>query len=199
MAFNYRRGFQMVIHDPRLNNPHTTPPTPLVAPPAFNVWTVSQTGHSAAHIFGWAAQVAAGVPGGRGLDAVHIMAHGNQSFVQLGTDNVNAANAARLFGLLAGKTRWLVFWSCLVGSDERGWYRGHPRYFGQAVAQAARCNVVMAQQNQTYSWNSANVIDFGDWEGPIDVFQPNGDWSTYQDYNPFRATARLVLEPLIFR
>lgn len=193
---DYMRGFQMVIHDPRLNNPNTTPPTPLRPPGARQTWTVDPARHSASHIVSWAATCAAGAPGGR-MDALHFMAHGNRSYVQIGTDGFTAANAS-IFGVLAGKVGVIVFACCLVGSDTRGWYWNHPRYYGQVIAELTRAQVVVARENQVYSWNTtSNVIDFGDWEGPIDVYG-GSIVSSYQEYNPFRAEPRLNLERLIF-
>ena len=92
---DYARGFQMVIHDPRLDNPRTTPPTPLVPPAAQQTWTVNITMHSPEHIFGWAGVVART----KKLDALHIMAHGNRSYVQIGTSGLTANNARVFEGL----------------------------------------------------------------------------------------------------
>lgn len=199
MPYNYRRGYQMIVHDPRLDNPHTTPHTLLTPPAAYNVWTVNRTSHTPAHIFGWASRVAAGVPDAGRLDALHVMAHGNRAYVEIGAGSVDGGNAETLFSPLGGKVRWVIFWSCLIGSDSRGWYRGHPTYFGQTIARVTGARVVVAHQNQTYNWNSANVIEFGGWEGPVDIFEPDGGWSTLQDPNPFRAIPALELEPMVFR
>ncbi|MFC1643184.1 hypothetical protein ACFL5O_10960 [Myxococcota bacterium] len=72
--YSFIRGRQMVIHDQRLNNPYTTPPSPLKPPRAENVWSLSG-GESAKHVLDWASSVARG--GARGqLDALHFMGHG---------------------------------------------------------------------------------------------------------------------------
>jgi hypothetical protein len=194
-AMNYARGMQMVIHDPRLNNPFTTPPTPLRPPAARQTWTVDPARHSAAHIVGWAGVCAQGAPGGR-LDAVHFMAHGNRSYVQIGSDGFTAANAS-IFSALTDRVGVIVFACCLVGSDTQGWYWHHPRYYGQVIADLTHARVVVARENQVYSWNPSNTIDFGDWEGPVDVYG-NNVVDSYQEYNPFRTTTRLDLERLIF-
>lgn len=197
MPFNYRRGHQMAILDPRLNNPHTAPPTLLDPPLAYNRWRVDAAHHSPQHILAWAARVAEGVPGTGRLDALHLMAHGNRALMQIGSGMLDASNL-HLFAPLQGKTGWIVFWSCLIGSDTAGWYRGHPEYFGQQVARTVGCRVVVAHEPQTYSW-LGGMVDFGDWEGPVDIFEPDGAWATHQDYNPFRAPSRLDLEAMIFR
>lgn len=214
---NFRRGHQMVIHDPNLNNPylgrypagtmvinpatgHPLPNITVRPPDAHNVWPVTAS-DTPSHIVGWAAEVARRVPSGNGLDALHFMAHGNRAYVAIGQSGFDGRNVSEFARLRRGEgswTRFIVFFSCLVSSDERGWYRGHPRYFGQQVAQHAQTRVVMAHENQGYEWDASGTLDFGAWEGAVDVFEPNGDWATYQDYNPFRATPRLDLEGLIF-
>lgn len=190
---DYARGFQMVIHDPRLDNPRTTPPTPLVPPAAQQTWTVNITMHSPEHIFGWAGVVART----KKLDALHIMAHGNRSYVQIGTSGLTANNA-RVFEGLKGNVRVIAFFSCLVGSDTQGWYWHHPVYYGEKIADITGAKVVVARQNQGYNWApSTNMIDFGDWEGPVDIYSP-GSVESFQEYNPFRTQPKFDLEKLIF-
>jgi len=214
---NFRRGHQMVIHDPNLNNPglgrhpagatlratttgRLVPNVPVRPPDAYNVWTV-RSSDTPSHITDWASRVAQGAPGGNGLDALHFMAHGNRAYAAIGASGFDGRNVSEFARLRRGTgswTRFIVFFSCLVSSDDRGWYRGHPRYFGQQVAHHAQTRVVMAQETQGYDWDASGVLDFGTWEGPVDVFEPNGDWATHQDYNPFRPTPRFDLEALIF-
>jgi hypothetical protein len=59
-------------------------------------------------------------------------------------------------------------------------------------------HVVVARQNQVYSW-PGGTIDFGDWDGPVDIFHPDDTVDVYQEPNPFRAVPKLDLETLIFR
>ena len=200
MPYNYRRGHQMVIFDPRITD--LNGPVPVVARPpgAYNTWTLNMNADGAMSIFNWARIVATGVPGGRGLDAVHVIGHGNASIVQLGRDYVDGRNAAQVFGQIKGKTRWIVFWSCLVGSDQTGTWRGAPQTFGDKVARAANANVVVAREVQVAHLRPPhNTVDFGEFEGPVDVYTPRGERWTYQDHNPHRATPRVPLEPMIFR
>lgn len=193
---NFRRGFQMIVHDPGLNNRHTNPPTPLTPPVAYRRWTVHAQ-NSPRYILERVTDVAESTQGG--LDALHFMGHGSPGGIRIGASRFTAANA-NLFASLRGKVGVIVFFSCQVGGEHQGagWHRGHPTYYGQRIAAATGARVVVAQENQTYSWGRSRVIDFGDWEGPVDVFESSGDRSTYQAHNPFRQERRLDLEELIF-
>jgi hypothetical protein len=195
---NFLRGRQMIIHDPRLNNPGNVsavppvPASPLLPPAAMQVWTVTLSDPTS-HIFGWA-----GVIGTEGkLDALHIMAHGNQNFIQIGLDNIHWNNLT-VFDPLRSKVRFIVFWACQVGGATSYSWR-HPPNFGSRIAQITDAQVVLASSNQMYSWNtSSKVIDFGPWEGEVNVFQPNGDAMVYQQYNPFRHVPKLMIQHVIF-
>jgi hypothetical protein len=194
---NFMRGRQMVIHDPRLNwpgNPTATPPIapiPLRPPSAIQTWTVT-TSDPTAHILGWAGEVASAGT----LDALHLMAHGNRNYMQIGSDNIHWNNLNN-FLPLKGKVRFIIFWSCLVGGASSYTWR-HPPNFGARIAEITNARVLMATENQLYSKNAANVIDFGPWEGEVYVFQPNGDADVHQSYNPFRYVPQLMVENLIF-
>jgi hypothetical protein len=183
----------MIVHDPRLNNPRTTPPTILTPPAAFRRWTVHPQ-NSPAFIIQRVAQAAAQAGG---LDALHFMGHGNRGFIAMGGGTFDSTNAD-LFAQMRGQVGVITFFSCLVGGDTRGWYYRHPTYFGQRVAAESGARVVVAHQTQIYTWDRSRVIDFGPWEGPVDVFEPAGGWSTYQNANPYRTERRLELESLIF-
>jgi hypothetical protein len=195
---NFMRGRQMVVHDPRLNkpgNPNANPPvapTPLTPPGAVQTWTVSLT-HPVEHIMSWVGKVC---DEGR-LDALHFMAHGNKAYMQLGAGSLSWANI-KLFEKVKGKVGHIVFWSCLVGSDEATYY-GHGPIFAAKVAEVTGAKVVACRQNQMYSWNSSNVIDFGGWEGEVFVFEDKGQTSrSFNKPNPFRVEPTLDLEKLIF-
>ena len=186
---NFMRGQQMIIHDPTLNNQNTTPPTPLRPPAAKQVWTVTSS-DTPEHIIGWAAVAA------NGFDALHFMAHGNKSWIKIGSSGFSWANVD-LFSKLKGKIRCITFFSCMVGSDEAS-HKGHSPIYGSKVADLTGAKVVAARQPQIYSWNASNVIDFGDFEGEVYVFSPGGSYSVYNSYNPFREQPKLNLETIIF-
>jgi hypothetical protein len=194
MGYNFLRGRQMIIHDPRLNNPNTTPPTPLSPPPAMNVWTV-QTTDSAEHILGWAGEVAKGKSGTEQLDALHFMAHGMPGGLQIGRDNLGWGNI-KLFEKLAGRIKGaIVFFGCEVGGEQASRGLSYGLTFGNAVAALAQCKVITCKMVQTYSWvPGQNVIDFGKFEGIVYVYTPGGgakmlNWDGKSDVN---------LEPIVF-
>ncbi len=175
MAFNFMRGRQMIIHDPRLANPYTDPPTPLRPPGAMNVWTVSLT-DTAAHIIDHAKHIARGDKDGQvgnsALDALHFMAHGSVGSMQLGTGfnwaNVNVFEPLK--GLIRGA---VVFFSCQVGGEQALHGLSYQMTFGKAVAVYTGCKVVTCKMNQIYSWGADNVIDFGHFEGSVYVYSPD--------------------------
>jgi len=137
------------------------------------------------------------------FDAVHFMAHGNRAFIQIGGGLLDELSVPlfRSFRDSAGRgrVRYIVMFGCLVGSDNGGGSPyGHCPYFGQQLAAASGASVVMARELQTYSWSPSGVIDFGDFEGTVDVYSPGNIAYEYQSYNPFRTVPPLNLEALIF-
>ena len=179
-SYNFMRGKQMIIHDPRLNNPHTKPPTPLKPPAAYNVWTVSRS-KSAKGIIAWAADVATGV--GK-LDALHFMAHGSSGSLQMGADGISWKNV-ELFKKLKGKVGCIVFLACKVG---RGTRESYSLNFGNAVAHYASSKCVCCYANQMYGWGKDNVINFGEFEGTVYVYTPSGGTKAL---NPSRLEVKL--------
>lgn len=193
MAFNFMRGRQMVIHDPRLNNPYTTPPTPLKPPNAMNVWTVS-TSDDIDHIIGWAAEVAKGKSGNEQLDALHFMGHGGPGSMQLGSGFLGW-NTVDRFGKLKGLIQGAItFFSCEVGAEQSGHGLSYGMTFGNAVAGYAGCKAVTCKMNQIYSWGGSNVIDFGDFEGPVYIYDPKGG-ARMMNYSP---KSNINIESIVF-
>jgi hypothetical protein len=95
----------------------------------------------------------------------------------------------------------IVFFSCQVGGEHQGaggWIRGQPPTFARGIVEATGAKVVVALHNQGYHVRDDGVIDFGAWEGPIDVYEPGGVVSTHQADNPFRGTRQFDLEQVIF-
>src|SRR5437763_6502276 len=165
---NFLRGNQMVVHDPRLNNPGKPAAIPPVSasavkpPGAKATWTV-QSSDTADHITGWTAKVATD---NGSLDALHFMAHGNQGYLQIGSDGFTASNI-NLFERYKGHVKNIVFFACLVGSDlgNAAACGLESRIYAQRVAQKAGSRIIACNVNQVYSWGPAGVIDFGAFEG----------------------------------
>jgi hypothetical protein len=172
LDFNFRRGKQMIVHDPRLDYP-SKPPKALRPPAAYNVWTVS-TSDPLRNILGWVAAVGKGV--GR-LDALHIMAHGMPDAVQLGKDWIQWANVPE-FKALQGLVARIVLFSCSVGGATR---QGYSLNFGNAIAAYSGAPCVLAYATQWYT-GGGNVIDFGAFEGSVYVYTPSGQVKTYNPY-----------------
>ncbi|MDQ6787626.1 MAG: DUF4347 domain-containing protein [Acidobacteriota bacterium] len=195
---NFMRGNQMVVHDPRLNNPGNPTATPPVAasalrpPGAKQTWTV-QLSDTAAHITDWTAKVATDWST---MDALHFMAHGNQGYLQIGADGFRSSNI-NLFEKYKGHVKNIVFFACLVGSDlgNAAACGLESRIYAQQVAQKAGARVIACNVNQIYSWGAAGVIDFGAFEGDVYVIEADG--CNFQIYSASSGNA-LNLENLIF-
>jgi hypothetical protein len=194
---NFRRGKQMIVFDTGLNALSGSQRSfQLKLPPAHRRWIVHPQ-NSLNYILNGVAQTAHGTGG---LDAVHFMGHGSPGIIRLGLETLSASHSD-LFRMLQGQVGTIVFFSCMVGGQHQGsgWHRGHPLTFGQQIARASGSTVVLAQQIQRYRVTAAGEVDFGDWEGPVDVYQGR-TIRTYQAAdNPFQRTARpLDLEAIIF-
>lgn len=198
MSYDFRRGRQMLVHDPRVNDHRTNPPTALRPPRAFNTWTVGLS-EPISHVIGWPAQLAARIGG---LDAVHFLAHGSPGYMQIGAGSFDASTVhffRQFRDAATGQPRvpFIVMFSCSAGGDTSGWYPHHPAYFGQRIAQESGARVVVARTIQHFTFDTANVIQLGPLEGEIDVYGAEG-WDEYQGYNPFHPSPALDLERLIF-
>jgi hypothetical protein len=189
---NFNRGKQIVIHDPRLDDGQS-PPKPL-NPPQSSVltWTVNR-GDTLSNILGSAADLA---DASGKLDAVHIMAHGNKAFVQLGADNISWSNVDQ-FTKLNGKARCIVIFSCLVGGDESR-DNSHSA-LGGAIAVLTEAKVLVCKEVQWYGWSSNNrTIDFGNFDGEVYLYYPDGSHNVVFK-NTTSGNAQINLEPYIFR
>ncbi len=191
---NFRRGKQMIVLDTGLQHLSGSSMSidRLTPPVAHRRWVVHPR-NSVNYILNGVAQAA--FP--KGLDAVHFMGHGQPGRIQLGRERLSEHHAP-LFEMLRDRVGTISFFSCQVGGEHQGagWYRGQPTTFGQRIAGAARAKVVVAQQIQYYQVRNG-VIDWGRWEGPVDVYDGN-TISTYQQYNPFRGARAFDLEEIIF-
>lgn len=187
---NFNRGKQVIIHDPRLDDAGK-PPRPL-NPPQSSVltWTVSK-GDTLSNILANAALLADAA--GK-LDALHIMAHGEKAYIQLGADNISWGNIDQ-FTKLDGKARCIVIFSCQVGSDESR--DDSSSALGSAIAQLTGAKVLVCRENQTYSWGGTRTIDFGNFEGEVYLYYPKGGHNVIFK-NTTSGKAQIDLEPYIF-
>jgi hypothetical protein len=195
---NFMRGNQMIVHDPRLNDPgdsEAEPPRPssnLRPPSAKNVWTVSRS-DTAEHILDWCGTVARAWGT---MDALHFMAHGNKGMLEIGADNLSDGNVD-LFTKLNGHVKYIVFFACLVGGElgDLAECSTVIRVFGQRVAEKSGAKVIACNLEQVYHWSfKKKIIDFGDFEGDIFVIYPEGCFDLYNT----DAGQPLHLEHLIF-
>jgi hypothetical protein len=195
---NFRRGKQMIVYDTGLSElgGYRAQSRPLSLPVAYRRW-VLHPHNSSAYILRRVAMVASEADGG--LDAVHFMGHGGPGRISLGRDGLSRDNVDS-FSELAGNVRFIVFFSCQVGGEHQGggWHRGQPTTFGRLIVQATGASVVVAQQNQGYDVGANGQVEFGAWDGPIDVYEPGGRLSTHQAHDPFHPTRRFNLEETIF-
>ena len=63
----------------------------------------------------------------------------------------------------------------------------------------AKAEAVVARVSQVYTWNKAGgnaVLDFGDWEGPVDIYSQYGTIRSFQ--SDFAGEPKLDLEKVIF-
>ena len=177
MSYNFMRGRQMIIHDPRLRDEGDStkgiPPSILIPPPAMNVWTVSVS-DGADHIIEWAREVAKGKSGTEKLDALHFMAHGRPGGMQVGKDGSRLVQHRRLGRSSAATSRGaIVFFSCQVVREQSVHPLSYGLTFGNAVATYAGCKVIDCKMNQVYSWHRGNKrFDFGEFEGPVYLYRP---------------------------
>lgn len=193
---NFRRGKQMIVMDTGLQHlSGSRMSTAVLTPPvAYRRWVVHPH-NSINYILNGVAQVAHATAGG--LDAAHFMGHGSPGAIHLGRERLSEHHAD-LFEMLRGKVGTIAFFSCQVGGEHQGggWHRGHRTTLGQRIARASGAQVVVAQQIQLYHVRN-NEIDWGEWEGPVDVYAGH-TISTYQAPNPFRIEPAFNLERIIF-
>lgn len=175
---------------PQLTRPVVTPP------PCWRAFTVDPDKETVATIFSKVASACDGakLPAGSRFDALHIMAHGLKGYVELGKDTLRKENLHVLVKI-ANRFRFVVFHSCLVGevgsqemlSARSTTYSGSQ--FARKVAQHTRARVILAREEQLYRAQRVvvppgapillptglafGILDFGDWEGPVDLYEEN--------------------------
>ena len=196
---NFRRGKQMIVYDTGLSElGGGYQQSQVVTPPvAYRRWVLHPR-NTAPWILRRVAMVAAETKGG--LDAVHFMGHGRPGYIQLGRGALDDSTLPA-FRELRGNARVIVFFSCQVGGEHQGaggWIRGQPPTFARGIVEATDAKVVVALENQRYRVGANGVIDFGAWDGPVDVYEPGGVISSHQAHDPFRTTRQFDLEQVIF-
>ena len=214
---DYARGKQIVLFDPRLRPPHEfDDPTRhsawnglmMVPPKCWFAYTVVPSKDKASDLFAMVAGMVSvsGILGGGKFDALHIMAHGAPGYVQLGRPGLKDANAGML-AKIENMFRYVVFHGCLVGkpppfSDAfmiqntisgSGFARKVAAYTGARVVAAREEQHYFIQKHPDDPW--MGFVDFGDWEGPVDIYEKNQPVQSYQ-VNPI--DPKFDLEKTIF-
>ena len=106
-----------------------------------------------------------------GKETVYVMAHGNQGSVQLGRDGLNV-HTAHFWGSLAWKLDQIIILACSVAGGEKG------DDFCSKLARTTHCFVTAAETKQMYFYLPFGLLptSFGDWEGRVDTWDPEGNW-----------------------
>ncbi len=126
-----------------------------------------------------------------GIEELHIMCHGFEAIVgvnlqsqqrggfglQLGREGVTLANAS-VMRWLRGQVQIITIHACATADTAPGneGTDGDGRQLCREIAAHTGAEViagVLAQQ-YTYFTDGSGRIDFGDWEGPVLRFSPNG-------------------------
>ncbi|MBP0466663.1 hypothetical protein J5Y09_22230 [Roseomonas sp. PWR1] len=193
MDVNFKRGRQVILHDPRLNHSSTNgygPPTTelpvgapdrIVAPKSW--WTrrarPDELTSTLVKAVATRCQNAQEMHGYGAFDALHIMAHGTRDFVQIGVFNLEMRNA-QCFSALAGLFRYIVFHSCLVGQPPMGSIPDlnlptSESLLARDLSRRTNAEVIVARELQEYTVRPIGEtgyfeLDFGNWEGPVDMY-----------------------------
>lgn len=218
---NYKRGYQIVVHDRRLNGPRLEgPPNPdahwwkyvkVVAPEAYHNIEVDSEKQTCGAAFSLLQDYCAKVrpKNDSPFDALHIMAHGYEGAVELGKDWLWKQNL-HVTAKITNRFRYVVFHSCLVGRPPQG----SPAFltsntfggsqFARKIAQHTRAKVILARGDQIYDVvrdkadRGKGIIDFGDWEGPVDLYERDVPVRTFNsplDILPFNLERHIFAIP----
>jgi hypothetical protein len=108
--------------------------------------------------------------------------------LELGLENVLHGNVS-MWEAIAGKVNHIVVYSCAAANTEAGneGTTADGRYLMGALAIHTRASVYAADRIQwysTYNGLSNGAYDFGDWEGTLRHFPPDGSGSTVVKYAP---------------
>lgn len=215
---NYNRGRQFIIHDLRLQavqDPAIQGPENPVEPWTIHPLTIapacwrsypSDDWVTIGTILSFVASACDNehLPAGSRFDALHIMAHGLPGDVQIGREGLKKENL-HLLVKIANRFRFVVFHACLVGKMSTRDVIAAPAsafggsQFARKVAQHTKAKVVAAREVQYYQTKTREgmgvaTLDYGAWEGPVDLYEEHVPVRTFN--NPLDAP--FDLEALIF-
>lgn len=178
----------MSIFDDRLipaSAPNATPPNL-----ADNTYRVNAA-VALANAFTWVRDYANGQPGKR-LGVFNILCHGLYQWeennqlqmstvvggfgLQLGRENLTLNTLPTIVPLVRGKFTNVIIYACGAASAQSN-SPVNGRTFCRELAGQLDCVVYAADRMQVYSFNpgTTNPLDFGDWEGNITRFTPDGN------------------------
>jgi hypothetical protein len=199
MGFNYARGNQMFVNDPRLYIKQGENRLPVAPPNTKHKLTV-MPGDPVENIMNIVAQYA-DLSGGK-LDALHIAAHGAPGYVQLG-QGVTSKNV-KAFDPIHNKVKVIVVYSCNAGRDIALGQINVPGWsLGGGIAEKTNAKVIVCQEIQYFGGTGSTVgrggLQFTDsgFEGDITICYPGGN--TNRVFNdPRTGHASIDLEKYIF-
>lgn len=193
VKFNFMRGRQMIVWDPRVpavsyENGVCTPVPSL--PAAMNQFKVSAAARIE-NIVGWVAKVAKGDTGDKKLDALHIVAHGSATEVQLGAGLILSNTSA--FSVLENLVRGaVVFHSCAVASSFGG-PSHYNRPLAELVARYVKCPAIAAVGEQRMH-DDDGKIDLSNFEGLVIEYRPDGSKIVHNMFGGFDM-AKVIFRP----
>lgn len=162
----------------------TTPPN--LAENTFRV----NGGVNLVNAFTWVRDYANGQPGGR-IDLFNILCHGLYNWsesdelqasalvggfgLQLCREGLVPSTIATIAPLVRGKLGDVVIYACGAGSGQASGPQ-NGRTFCRMLADQLQCVVYASDRKQvfTYYTTVARALDFGEWEGNITRFTPDG-------------------------
>jgi len=168
-------AIDMLVHDMRLKGP-----SPRIA---ANIWEVDST-VPIQHIADWSGEVARE---SGSLNRYVIMAHGYEDTnghggfgIVLGKEDLTLVTVS-CFETLRGYVDRIILFSCAAADVAPGanHTNGDGAWLCTQLAVMTQAKVIASSATQYYSnttfWGGVSPIDFGDWEGDVFEFSPNGN------------------------
>jgi hypothetical protein len=185
MGMNYKRGKQLVIFDTRVKQD-----TRMLEPPEAAYRLKINPTDSIEEYLGIAALLLQENEKDK-IDAIHLIAHGNRGFMQLGKDGLSTGNA-HICEQIQNKARVVVLNACSTGSDiSPGLVNANLSTLGGAVANKTNSKVIVCRDMQWFgSYNTTSewipsfikkpnyIYDPGDFEGQVFICYPGGTTNT---------------------